>query len=66
MKHYIIYTNKQRPNNRHYWQNQNRFCTFHTTTREEAQRIIAEVNATGYKVTAVETGFGKALDYRNW
>lgn len=62
MTNYIIFTNiYNKPANIRYFKNQNRFKTYHATTKEEAKKIIEEVKKNGHEVTKVTTALGNRV-----
>ena len=57
----IIFTNEHKGLNRHYMQNENRFRTFHTNSKEEAEAIKKDVEARGFSVTKITTNLGTRI-----
>ena len=56
----IIFTNEHR-GLRHYYQNSNRFRTFHVNTKEEAEVVKKDVEARGFRVTKITTNLGTRI-----
>ena len=60
---YIIFTNiLDKKTNVRYFQNQNRYKTFHAESIEEVKRIKKEVEASGHYVKKVITKLGTRVE----
>ena len=62
MTKFLVFTNiYNKPSNKRYFQNQNRFKTFYAESKEEVKSIIEEVKKSGYTVTKVTTALGTRI-----